>query len=464
MSPRFLACTALILCTSVAFAQEAPPPSASGGGQSGGTPVIAPSAGMETPLQSGGEAPAGAPKKPADASSAAPEGFSLPGGSGYAPLNFTPGQGQFDRKPLTFSTSLQQGYDDNVDSSSGGVGRSPVKGSFITTASEGMDLLISQSRLGLSLGANLGAQYYWDRASDQLTPNGGLNLIFAYKFSPRAQFSAVVNSSYTTTPTLTVVNGLTQSNGTGYLVTNSKFDYLYRWTPRFSTDTSYSANGTWYQAASQKASNYIDQTVGQSFRYAYSQIVTGVFEGRFADIQYNSLPGTTTSVNDSTTYYGLVGADVTLSRRLSGSVRVGETTRDYKTAGMATSSSPYAETSVNYTLSRLSLLAFDARYGYEDGGSGSQSSKSLRAGINYTRNFSSKLRANIGVNYSHADASSGPTIAGAQDAVSATLGAQYALSKNLSVFGNFNRMQSFSSSDAVKYAKDVYYLGATYQY
>ena len=274
----------------------------------------------------------------------------------------------------------------------------------------------------------------------------------------------MVNSVYTTQPTLTVVNGLTQSNGSGYLVTNSKFDLLYMWTPRFSTDTNYSANGAWYQASTQKGSNYIDQTVGQTLRYAFSPVVTGVIDGRYSHISYKGVPGSTFS-NDSDTIYALVGTDVTLTRRLSASGRVGETTRDYVQAGLASTSSPYAETSLNYLLSRTSIVALDARYGYENGGTGGQSSKSVRTGINYTQSFTSKLRGTAGMNYTHVGASSeGSVVSQKQDALGLSLGAQYAVSKALNVFANINRVQNFASNDAASYYKDVFYLGATLQY
>ena len=230
MLNRSHALAALIICTSVAFAQEAATPPVDTTGQTDNRNSASSSSSYST--------------TPPEASAAdQSEGFSLPGGMGYAPLDFTPGQGRFDRKPLSFGTTIQQGYDDNVEATSGDPRQAPVKGSLVTALSEGVDLLFAQSRYGLSLGANAGGQYYWDRAGDQLTPNGGLNLIFGYKLTPRVQFSAIVNGIYTTQPTLTMVNGLAQSNGKGYLTASSKFDLLYRWTPRFSTDTAYSING-----------------------------------------------------------------------------------------------------------------------------------------------------------------------------------------------------------------------------
>lgn len=470
MLNRSYACAALIICTSVAFAQEASTPSDTGGQTSGGgTATMTPAAPANaTPIPITTGTSPGVEKKPAAAAgSDQGEGFALPGGLGYAPLNFTPGQGRFDRKPLSFSTTVQQGYDDNINATSGSPLQAPVKGSLVTAASEGVDLLISQARLGLSLGANAGGQYYWDRSGNPLTPTGGLNLVFGYKLTPRAQISAIVNGLYTSQPTLSVVNGLTQSNSKGYLTASSKFDLLYRWAPRFSTDTFYSANGTYQQSSELQGNNNLNQTFGQALRYSFTQLVTGVLEGRFSHIAYSNNASTILNSlqRDSDTFYVLTGADVTLTRRFSGSFRVGDSTRNYQAADQPSTSSPYAESSLNYIVTRSSSLSLDARYGYDDSSIGSSASKSVRVGLSFTQNFSAKLRGTLGANYTHIDGSQSGTLAGStQDVVDASLGLQYALSKSLAVFGSYNRTQRTSADPLQEYTKNVYYVGATYQY
>ena len=383
---------------------------------------------------------------------------------GYAPLDFTPGQGRFDRKPLSFSTSVQQGYDDNIYSSSGSPLQQPIKGSMLTVLSQGMDLLLSQSRLGLSLGANVGGQYYWDRSGDQLTPNGGLNLLFGYKITPRAQFSAVVNAIYTNQPTNSFQNGLTQSNGKGYLAVNSKFDLLYQWAPRFSTDTFYSANGTAYQSSSDKANNCLNQTVGQSLRYSLSKLVTGVLEGRYESLTFDT---TLNSISrDSNTFYLLTGADVTLSRRFSGSFRVGDSIRNYSGGDQGSSSSPYGEASMSYALSKVSTMTLNGRYGFDDGSSSStQKSKSTRVGLTYSQILSAKLRGTLGMNYSHIDDSQTNSATSAhQDSIDGTAGLQYALSDKFTLFGNYTHTRRTSADPLQEYTKNLYFLGASYQY
>jgi hypothetical protein len=478
MLNRSHACVALILCSSAAFAQEATTPSASTSSSSTGsgsllTPyssLATPAAGAlgtpATPTTTGSAAalPSGDAQSTTEAvAPEATEGFALPGGYGYSPLNFTPGQGLYDRQPLSFSTTVQQGYDDNIYGSSGKLGAEPVKGSTFTTLSQGVDLLLSQSRVGLSLQANAGGQYYYDRAGDQLTPNGSINLLFAYKITPRAQFSAVINGAYTTNPSLSVLNGLTQSNGKGYFTVNSKFDLLYQWTARISTDTTYTAVGTAYSGSTQSSSDYITQTIGQSVRYLFTPLVTGVAEVRASQSSYDSQ-----SQFDSKTYYYLAGADFTLTRRLNASFRAGGSTMNYDNGDLSSQSSPYAEASLDYVLSRVSTVSLNGRYGLNNNGaSTSQSGKSTRVGVAYKQTFTPKLQGNIGVSYEHDDAStqSGVTSNNGQDAINVNAGVSYALTQKLSLFTNYTHFQVFNAGDPyLESSRNMYYLGATYQY
>lgn len=312
--------------------------------------------------------------------------------------------------------------------------------------------------------ANGGGQYYWDRSGDRLIPNGGLGLLFAYKLTPRAQFSSVINGSYTTQPSLSVINGLSQSNdGKGYLTANGKFDFLYQWAPRVSTDTSYSAAGVEYSGTSQSANNYLVQTLGQTLRYTIDPRVIGVFDVRASQTTHDNI----NSASDFNTYFVLAGFDFTVSRRIAASFRTGLTTQDYKTAGSGNSSSPYAEGSVDYTLTRNSALSFNGRYGFDTGGNtGAQSTKSTRVGMGYTQVFSSKLRGTVSVNYDHSGVSSAPgtTSSESQDAINGSIGVNYALTRRVNLFANATRFQVFATQPFLENARDTYYLGATYQY
>ena len=437
MLNRSQACAALIAFTSVAFAQEASTPVADTKAQNDGAATSGTQASNVVSADSG--------QKPDTDES---DGFKLPGGMGYTPLNFTPGQGIYDRKPVSFSTTAQQGYDDNTDSS-----HTNKKGSSVTNLSEGVEVLLAQSRFALSLDASLGGQYYWNRSGDQLTPTAGLSLVFGYKLTPRAQLSGVVNGTYTNQPTNTVVNGAVQSNGRGYFLLNSKFDLLYRWAPRVSTDTAYSISGIYYKDPGQNGGDSTTQTVGQSVRYDFSHLLTGVFEGRASQVQYNS---TTSNAN---IYYLLVGGDLMLSRRLTASSRIGATLRDQDSSN---SSTPYAEGSLNYALSRISQIGVNFRYGYNDNGStGQQSTTSTRAGVVYSQVLATHLRGTLGLNMNYNESSDTTP---RDTTISGAAGVQYDVSKDLTVFANYNNIRDISSSSSQEYTKNVYYVGATYSY
>ncbi|MEI8233720.1 MAG: outer membrane beta-barrel protein [Verrucomicrobiota bacterium] len=467
MLNRSQACAALIVFSSLSFAQEAStPPADSGTPASGASSLIVPSSSTQipelTPAQAAAESAAQAAQaaqKPAADANEEQEGFSLPGGMGYAPLNFTPGQGSFDRQPLTFSTTLQQGYDDNIYDISNNNSVTPKKGSMVTNLSEGADLLLAQSRFALSMNGNLGGQYYWDRTGDQLTPVGGLNVVFGYKLSKRIQLSGIVNAAYTTQPTVSVINGAVQSNGKGYALVNSKFDLLYRLSPLVSTDTTYAISGIYYKDSVNAGGDSTTQTVGQSVRYAFSRLLTGVVEGRASQVQYNS------TTNDANLYYLLTGADLTVSRRFTASARVGCTLQDQSKSNQSGSSNnamPYAESSLNYALTKTSQLSANLRYGYNDNGStGAQSTKNIRAGVAYTCALTPHLRGILNLNLNHND---GANTTPSQDTISGSAGAQYDLSKNLTLFANYNQVRQITSAAAQEYTKNIYYLGATYNY
>lgn len=432
MSHRHQICAALFAFSTLAYAQESTPPAE-------GKPAE-------------GESQAAILTLSGSAAAVPPEasGFLLPGGMGYTPLNFTPGQGSFDRPPVSWSTTLRQGYDDNIYSS-----HTNEKGSAITSLSQDVDILFMQSRFALSTQASVGGQYYWSRDTDKFSPIGSLNLVSGYKLSPRAQLSAVVNATYTNQTTNSPVNGVVQGRGEEYLLVNSKLDLLYRWSPRVSTNTTYAISGIYYKDAENGATDSTTQTIGQSVRYQFSRLVTGVLEARASHVAYNA-----DGRDDPNLYYALTGADFTLSRRLTASARTGVTFRDQE--GLGNSAMPYVEGNVNYALTRTSQISANLRYGYNDNGStGSESTKSTRAGVAYSRSLTSHLRANLSLNGNFVE---GSETSARQDTISGAAGLSYDVSKYLSAFASFNQVRTYSSDSWLEYTKNVYYIGASYSY
>jgi outer membrane receptor protein involved in Fe transport len=126
---------------------------------------------------------------------------------------------------------------------------------------------------------------------------------------------------------------------------------------------------------------------------------------------------------------------------------------------------PYAEASANYVLTPSSVLGFEARYGYDDSNTFGSLGKSVRTGVSLTQAFSPKLRGTASLNYSHTDSSEyNGIVADSWSAVSGAVGVQYALSKDLTLFANYSRIQKTSPDNYIEYTKNLYYVGATYQY
>ena len=131
-------------------------------------------------------------------------------------------------------------------------------------------------------------------------------------------------------------------------------------TPRFSTVTSVGYNSTYSMEQSQQNSDYAETTFGMEFRYLYSPRLTLTGE-----LRYSSNIREFDSPLDTTSYILLAGGELTLSRRFTASLRLGESCGPIRKGG-SQSSSPYGEASLNYRLGPATTLAFNARYGLEN--------------------------------------------------------------------------------------------------
>ena len=493
MLNRRFALPVLIASASLAFAQDSVVPSSDAG--NGGA---APSGSLIVPL--GGDQFTQPEEKPnpfgttTGAKPFAPEApsFSLPGGYGFANMNVVGGEGMFARPPLTFSLTLQQGYDDNIYSSSGKPtiipahtevvtspggaftydlhvkkqsisSNFPVMGSLVSQGSVGASWLISGSRLITSLQASGGASYYYDRKGAPLDPHGSVSLLSAYKATPRLQLSAQVNGQYLSQPNYALVNASTRQNSGDYIVYSSKFDATYQWTARLGTTTTLSLNGTTYLDKLSQDDNFTEAIFGQSVNFRLSPRTTAVVEGRTGQTTYKG-PG-----RDSQTQFLLLGFDQALSRRFTATVRVGEEYRQYQAANAPAAASPYLESTLVYGYGKASSINWTNRFGFEENSMNStQRTQNLRSGVTVNQVFTAKTSANFSLSYNHAMYSS---ISGlqntgndGQDSVTAELGLQYVATRTLTFFGELNRTQVLTKQEWTSFSRDSIYLGVSYHF
>ena len=353
--------------------------------------------------------------------------------------------GNFARSPLTFTLDSRVGYDDNTLDDPDRVElvlpnrrvrlntRGPQGSVFFN---EQLSLAFSggSSRYSLTLGATAGASFYVDRPGRDYDPNFGLNVRFAYKLTPRATFEASTFNVYQAEPDFGVVNGQTRRNGDYYYSAN-RFALTYRWTPLFSTVSAYEPNFYIYrQEPYSTFQDRIEQYLSQQFRFLVLPSLTVVGEYRFSYISYFS------TNTDSYSHFVLGGLDYSASPRLKLSLRAGAEFRTFTdssttqgvapvvvqnldgtfstvnqvvfTQGRNHESSPYAEATAAYDLSRRSNLALTLRYGIEQGDSTQPDGTrdTFRLGFTYNQAITPRISGYLAFFYQHSNYLNGDTV------------------------------------------------------
>jgi Putative beta-barrel porin 2 len=440
---------------------------------------------------------------------AAPITYTIPGTYGQPPIRLTAGEGRLARPLYRFTASLGVGYDDNVlqtPTRTPSVPATVVKeliapaspphtsvvevtqadgttvqevvelpavpattvsipvpgvpaqkriGSPVDRQNVGLDVQFADRTTVFTLDLGLGADYYWERPGTKTDYNGTFALAFLHRLTPLAQVTANVNANYITQPNLALVNTPTNNNVGPYLNLNARADLSYRLMPRFSTVMSVSYATTYYTVPTQQANTFAQTTYGLELRYLFSPLVTFVGEGRYSPIAYANDP---TRAGDS--YFLLGGLDLTLSRRLSATIRLGEDIRTFEESGTAVSS-PYLELSSTYALTRATSLLWNVHYGLEEPPDANTKVQVLRTGLTLQQSLTPRLIGNLACNLvrevSTNDLSSVETV---QNTAEATIGVSYTLSRHWTFSLNYTYDVLFSAGVTSDYYRNRIFLTA----
>lgn len=453
--------------------------------------------------------------------------FTLPSSYGQAPLTFAVGQGRLARPRYVFTGTAQMGYDDNVlqtpTAANGSpaasvnvlvsparppetvvvevpptgptaIGVAPVPtfetvtipgqkavyrkvlvraaipaqpriGSVVARTGIGFEMQLASRKTVFTADAHVDSSYYVNRPSTNSDTNGNLSLVFAHRITGRLQFSATANVAYLSQPDLRVVSGPTRNVG-DYITGNVKADLTYRWSKRISTVTSLTENTLFYQNAVQKANDSYETIFGTEGRYIWNSKLTLLVEGRASKVLYPQ-----SNLRDSTTYFILGGAEYALTKRLSGTIRVGESIRSFDNApsnsASATSSSPYAEVTAAYRFSQTGSLTSNSRFGFEEPQDASSEVLVFRTTLSAVQAFSARLRGSASVGYIHRVTDStqnalSTTITG--NTFTADVGLDYAITRKFSVNASYSFVNDLSSLDQTGYYRNQIFLGAQYTY
>lgn len=387
--------------------------------------------------------------------------FFLPGGYGYLPEVITPGSGLYGRPPVEFFLNLEMGYDDNIYSSSGQPFASPKKGSPTTQATLGVNALLSNNRTFLSVGADAGAVYYWDRDGNEFSPVGTLRLVWAHSATERLSFSSRVSAGYYNQPDYWQAN-LPLSNTGDYFDFSGYFDISYRWSQLFSTITTFGVGTQAYRYSYSDHHNYFRYSVGQQFRYLFTPRFTGVLDLRFDHyLYYND------TNRDSTTESVLVGFDWLMSPRLTSTLRAGVSFRQYELAGAPNNTSPYAEAGLGYRYGQGSMLQWSTRYGYEEGNWSYQRTHALRNGLSVVQVITPRLSASAGIYYVYEFRDqmlpNQPAVSD-QQLIDLYARLNYAINRSFTVYGGYGRTQVINDNAFNEYNRNRYTLGVSYRF
>ncbi len=343
----------------------------------------------------------------------------------------------------------------------------PRIASFVFQANVGASMQFASHKSLFTLDANINSTTYTNRPGRASDPGGSLGLIYAYRFTPRVQFSLTVNASYLSQPDTSLVNSNANNQGSFFPFT-IKADASYQWARRFSTVTSLTEDGIQYQEAAAQNSSFHETVFGQEARYLWSPRLTAIGEVRYS-VKSNDDPQL-----DSNTVELLAGAEFIMSRRFSGSLRIGVSSQDLTLTGYTTTS-PYFETSLNWRYSTAGLLSLTARYGFENPIDIHSSVTTLRLSVGATQAFSRRLRG--GLTISFADSNNQETASDVSSAftsdqrsITAGLNVEYLYSRHITFTGSYTYTSTmntggFNNAGSFQdYYRNQLFLGVSYTF
>ena len=328
--------------------------------------------------------------------------------------------------------------------------------SIVTRTDLRVDVQWANSRSLFTLDGRIGAEYYWDRDTDPLDFNGSLGAVYLRRLGPKMQFTGNLSLSYQSQPDYSQVNVVDTPGSSGsYLVGNLKLDLSYRWAPRFSTVTSLTGNTILYQG-DRETNNYWEAGLGNEFRWMQSRKATWVLETRYSELQY--MEGTQEAISSA---FLLLGADLTLSRRIRANVRLGESIRKFESGGSA--STPYGEIGLVYQPSRRDQFTLTGRYGFEQAASASDENIATRFSLGYTRTFSPRFVGAINANYVENQITN---VGGESttEVIDGSLLLQYMFTRRFSMNARYSYTLSKTSTGFNDYDRSRFFLTGEYEF
>jgi opacity protein-like surface antigen len=388
------------------------------------------------------------------------------------------GLGRFESSPFQVSVTARAGYDDNVFLSS----FDPVESIFMNLA-VGVTYRFGGPRTQMSLTANAGTTYYFDTEDDfddnfgdednddgHFDFNASVGFNITHRATPRLTLAATVFGSYQSQPDFNTFNSTTITVGRqsrDFFFANGRFSVAYAWTPRFSTNTSYSLGMLFYDdELISRFEDRFEHTIGNEFRFLVLPTTTAIAEYRFAWVDYTETDG-----RNSHAHFFLAGVDHSFSPRFNVSARAGVEVREYDNDFLfgedETRTSPYFEATVNYALAQSTQISWFNRFSLEQPDvPESFSRQTFRTGLSVRHNFTARISVGLNAAYQHDDNQGSLGIAGFdEDAFDLSIGVRYAISRNWAVDAGYHHTEVVSDEALFReFSRNRYYVGATFTF
>ena len=326
-------------------------------------------------------------------------------------------------------------------------------GSFLTRSNLNLQMQRFTRRSLFTLDFSGGRTYYWDKDEDPIDYNASISASYLHRFTPRLQTTVLFNSAYLSQPDLSRVNTPDRPTQGDLLNTLARVDLSYRFTPRISTVATASYAGNRYTETVEEVGNYDQWTLGIEARYLWKPRWTLIAEARHSMTTYDQQP-----TLDSTTEYLLVGSEFILNPRLSGSLRMGMSTKRFDVGSSQTA--PYVESSVMYRSTARSTITWTNRFGFEEVGSPDEERLVYRSTIGYNYAFTPRLRGSANVNLIHEISTNKVTdVEFAQDTFDSTIGLDYQITKRFGLNASYAFTLVNSNTGLSDYSRNRIYFG-----
>lgn len=347
--------------------------------------------------------------------------------------------------PLRVSVGVEVGYDTNTNTAS-----EYETDSLFFGGGVGLFYAYATETTRFDIGGNFSSLYYenTEPGQDDIYYNTRMTSNLGHKLSQRATVTNNLLVSYEVEPDYVVGASGALRNG-HYFFGYERLGLNYQWSRRFSTVTSYTFNGVWYEKEelAQQEDRHT-HTVAQQLRYALSRTTTANVEYRFSHTDFINIG------NDSTSQFLLVGGDHEFSAFTQGGLLVGAEYRDFERHGSITR--PYGEAYLTYKLTEDTSLRWAGRAGLENNELGNYRDRyGYRTGVTGFHSFTPTVRGSLGLSYLHSDFdpadSDGHLEDASDDGVSVNVGVTYKLVRNIDVNAGYQFTAYFSDLEARDY-------------